>query len=162
MKWKTACSTRCQRQPPFVELQKASREGSIVCKHHIRCPFPHGNVPSSHTSSSTLPGARVSRESLGRHGGPPRCSSEITLVPRKLQYLRRGRRPLFSVWFTLTMTFEYVTCPPPPPSELFTGDRWQLPYFRIRTWVEWVYGAFWFSSDFFLGPLSHSIQCHGE
>lgn len=58
---------------------------------------PHGNVLSSHTSSSTLPGVRVSSESLVQHGGPTRCLSEITLVPRKLQYLRRGRRPLFSV-----------------------------------------------------------------
>lgn len=30
-------STRCQTRTPFVELQKAFREVSILCKYHLHC-----------------------------------------------------------------------------------------------------------------------------
>lgn len=86
----------CYQIPKTATICRAP-EGIQRRQHCVQTSFPHGNVPGSHTSSSTLPGVRVSSESLVRHGGPTRCLSEITLVPRKLQYLRKGRRPLFSV-----------------------------------------------------------------
>lgn len=104
------------------------------------------NIISPWKCPSTLPGVLVSSESLVRAA---RWSCQVferdNSGSKKAPVFKKGEAASFlcMIYFDYDFWICYMLPPtPPPPSELFTDDCWQLPYFLIRTWVEWVYGGF--------------------